>query len=170
MDVPLTTTRCVADVSLESLTLNGQVLCSKLPPAKYYDLLGSTVRLIEPQPPAPWGHRNNQIHMFDNQGLYLIEHHATRLVDSVVIVLWLEEAPFQPASEFCGPLTVGGVHVFPGMAEDEFVGGTITFVESLRGEWNAKGAVYVALSTKGKKQPTKRRTKRRYFVYVSICF
>ena len=59
---------------------------------EYAAVLETPARTEEPSPPAPYGHRNNQIHLFDDLGLYLIEHHATRLVVAVVFVLWRDEA------------------------------------------------------------------------------
>ena len=60
----------------------------------------------------------------DEVGLYLIEHHATRLVDEVVFVLWLEEAMFKPVREYGGELKVGGVLLLPGMTAGGYSGGT----------------------------------------------
>jgi hypothetical protein len=104
-----------ADASLDGLRLNGRLFQSPVQPTEYAAVLESPPRVVEPSPPAPYGHRNNQIHLFDELGLYLIEHHATRLVDAVVFVLWLEESAFKPVCEYLGELTIGGVRFFPGM-------------------------------------------------------
>ena len=87
-----------ADVSLEGLVLNGRLFRSPACLAEYTEVLGVPGRVEEPEPPAPYGHRNNQIHLFDDCGLYLIEHHATRLIDAIVFVLWLAESSFKPAT------------------------------------------------------------------------
>src|SRR5271155_3822560 len=86
-----------ADVSLDGLRLNDRLFNSPVKSAEYAAVLGVTSRVVEPSPTAPYGHRNNQIHLFDEFGLYLIEHHETRLIDAAVFVLWLEESPFKPA-------------------------------------------------------------------------
>jgi len=77
-----------ADVSLEGLLLNGRLFKSPVSPDEYAAVLKSPVRIVEPSPPAPYRHRNNQIHLFDDLGLYLIEHHATRLMQSFSSFGW----------------------------------------------------------------------------------
>ena len=160
-----------ADVSLDGLLLNGQLFHSPVPPSEYAAVLETPARVVEPLPPAPYGHRNNQIHLFDELGLYLIEHHATRLVDGVVFVLWLEESAFKPACEYAGELTIGGVRFFPGMIKSDFSGGTIVFGGPILGLWNAKrDGVWIGLNAKRMRQPSGRRGKRLRFVDVSVCF
>jgi len=121
-----------------ALLLNGRLFKLARAAAEYRVALGVADRVEEPSPPAPYGHRNDQIHLFDEFGLYLIEHHATRLVGSVVFVLWLEESPFKPAREFTGSLTIGGVSVRPGMLVKEFSGNTVLFEGPVLGLWSAK--------------------------------
>jgi len=65
-----------AEMSPDGLLLNGRLFNSPVPPAEYRVALGVADRVEEPSPPAPYGHRNDQIHLFDEFGLYLIEHHA----------------------------------------------------------------------------------------------
>jgi hypothetical protein len=104
-------------------------------------------------------------------GLYLIEHHATRLIDAVVLVLWLDESPFKPAREFMGQLTVGGVSVSPGMLVKEFSGSTIAFEGPVLGLWSAeKNGVWVGLRASGMRLRSGRRGKRLRMENVSVCF
>jgi hypothetical protein len=160
-----------ADVSLDGLLLNGRLFQSPIRPSEYAAVLETPVRVVEPLPPAPYGHRNNQIHLFDELGLYLIEHHATRLVDGVVFVLWLEESAFKPEQEYSGELTIGGVRIFPGMTPRDYSGGTIAFEGPVLGLWNARrDGIWIGLSAKGMRQPSGRRGKRLRFVDVSVCF
>jgi hypothetical protein len=160
-----------ADASLDGLLLNGHLFQSPMQPSEWAAVLGSPVRVVEPSPPAPYGHRNNQIHLFDELGLYLIEHHATRLVDAVVFVLWLDETAFKPVCEYSGELTIGGVPFFPGMTPGDYVGGTIAFEGPVLGLWNAKrDGIWIGLNAKGMRQPNGRRGKRLRFVDVSVCF
>jgi hypothetical protein len=126
---------------------------------------------VEPSPPAPYGHRNNQIHLFDELGVYLIEHHATRMVNAVVFVLWLEESAFKPTREYNNELLVGGVRFFPGMTERDYARGTIVFEGPILGLWMAKkDGISIGLNAKGTRQPSGRRGKRLRFVDVSVCF
>jgi hypothetical protein len=160
-----------ADVSLDGLVLNGRLFNSPVQPSEYAAVLGVPCRVVEPSPPAPYGHRNNQIHLFDEFGLYLIKHHATRLIDAVDFVLWLQESPFKPAREFSGQLTVGGVGVCPGMLVKEFSGSTIAFNGPVLGLWSAeKNGVWVGLRAAGIRQRSGRRGKRLRFENVSVCF
>jgi hypothetical protein len=160
-----------ADVSLNGLRLNGRLFSSPVEPPEYVAVLGVPGRVTEPSTPAPFGHRNNQIHLFDEFGLYLIEHHATRLVDAVVFVLWLEKSPFKPANKFCGLLTVGGVRVFPGMLVKEFSHSTISFEGPILGLWSAeKKGVWIGFQAGGIRQRSGSRGKRSRFENVSVCF
>jgi len=160
-----------ADVSLDGLLLNGRLFKSPVRPSEYPEVLEISARIVEPSTPAPYGHRNNQIHMFDELGLYLIEHHATRLVDAVVFVLWLEESPFKPAREYAGQLTIGGVQFFPEMTPRAYSGGTIAFAGPVLGLWTAeRNGVWIGLEARGVRQRSGRRSKRLRFVNVSVCF
>jgi hypothetical protein len=160
-----------AEVSLDGLLLNGRLFRSPARPAEYSVVLETPVRVVEPSPPAPFGHRNNQIHLFDELGLYLIEHHATRLVDAVVFVLWQEESAFKPLCEYSGELTVGSVRLFPGMAPRDYSGGTIAFQGPVLGLWSARrDGIWIGLNARRMRQPNGRRGKRLRFVDVSICF
>jgi hypothetical protein len=160
-----------ADASLDGLLLNGCLFQSPVQPSEYAAVLGSPVRVVEPLSPAPFGHRNNQIHLFDDLGLYLIEHHATRLVDGVVFVLWLGEAAFKPVCEYSGELTVGGVRFLPGMTPRDYTGGTIAFEGPVLRLWNAeRDGIWIGLRAEGMRQPSGRRGKRLRYVDVSVCF
>jgi len=160
-----------ADVSLDGLLLNGRLFRSPAQPAQYAEVLGVPNRVEEPSTPAPYGHRNNQIHLFDEFGLYLIEHHASRQIDAIVFVLWLEESPFKPARDFAGRLTVGGVDILPGMLVQEFSDSAIAFDGPVLGLWSAeKNGVWIGLSAAGLRQRNGRRGKRLRFENVSVCF
>jgi hypothetical protein len=160
-----------ADASLDGLLLNGRLFESPVQPSEYAAVLASPVRVVGPSSAAPYGHRNNQIHLFDEFGLYLIEHHASRLVDAVVFVLWLEESAFKPGCEFSGKLTIGGARFFPGMTPKDYSGGTIAFEGPVLGLWNAKrDGIWIGLNAKAMRQPSGRRGKRLRFVDVSVCF
>jgi hypothetical protein len=160
-----------ADASLDRLLLNGRLFQSPVQPTEYAAVLASPVRVVEPSPPAPYGHRNNQIHLFDELGLYLIEHHVTRLVDAVVFVLWLQESAFKPACEYSGELTIGGVRFFPGMTPRGYSGGAIAFEGPVLGLWNAsRDGIWIGLNARKMRQPSGGRGKQLRFVDVSVCF
>jgi hypothetical protein len=107
----------VAIASLDSLMLDGQQFLMPVGLPEFTAILGQPNRTIEPSPPAPYGHRNNHIHLYDHLGLYLNEHHATGLIGEVTFVLDPTEVPFPVGCPFAGRLRVGEVMVYPGMRE-----------------------------------------------------
>jgi hypothetical protein len=160
-----------AHASLDGLLLNARLFQTPVPPTEYASVLESPVRVVEPSPPAPDGHRNNQIHLFDQLGLYLIEHHATRLIEAVVFVLWLDESAFKPACEYSGQLEIGEARFFPGMMPQDYSRGTIAFEGPVLGLWQAhRDGIWIGLNAKKLRQPNGRRGKRLRFVDVSVCF
>jgi hypothetical protein len=159
-----------AKISLDGLLLNDHLFQSPVKSSEYEFAVHTQARVTEPSTPAPYGHRNNQIHIFDEFGFYLIEHHATRLIDGVVFVLWMEEAAFKPEHEYVGELIVGGVRFCPGMLMREYVGGNIVFEGSL-GFYSARNnGVAIGLSVAGIRLRSGKRGKRLRFVDVSVSF
>ncbi len=77
-----------AIVDAGRFTLNGRSFCDAEPAKVFHELLGHPDRLEEAGQPAPFGHRNNQIHFYDDLGMYLNEHHYTILIQGVTFVLW----------------------------------------------------------------------------------
>jgi hypothetical protein len=161
---------CTALVSLEGLALNGQPFCTPTSSTTYEKVLGPVSRVIDPAS-APYGHRNNLIHFFDDAGVYLIENHATHLIAEITFVLWPEEAVHRPLHGWTGNLVVGGVLVARGMAESDCVDGTIPFRRWMAGWWSASaGGIHVSFTSEGERQRSGRRSKRRLVVQVSVCF
>lgn len=159
-----------AIIDADQFILNGRALRDAEPVQAFHELLGRPTRIEPAGQPAPVGHRNNQIHLYDNLGLYLIEHHFTFLVDAVTFVFWREEAAFATERDFTGDLRVGHIDVKPGMMESDMRGTTIPFVSQLTGSWSFKSDdLWVGIDTKGEKRSTGRRSKRRRIVSVSVC-
>jgi hypothetical protein len=164
-------TRTHASITLEGLYLNGIEFSTPMPVANYVAAIGTSTRIIDAGAPAPVGHRNNQIHLYDGIGIYLNEHHATGLIQALTFILWLEEATFPTRQTFDGDLVVGGVCVGPGMREGVLAASTIRFHETIAGQWSAKeGGIYVGAKTIGRRGNSGRRSKVRLLVDVSICF
>ena len=161
-----------ASLTLEGLWLAGTFFATPLPLENYVGLLGKPTRILS-GPPAPYGHRNNQIHVYDTFGFYLNEDHATGNIREVTFVLDETRATFPVNKPFQGKLEVGGVLFFPGMEERAYpTEASIRFERVLPGWYRAEGgdvAIYLAASKK--KDPSKRRpVKQRSFVEVSIGF
>lgn len=160
-----------ASVSWDGLVLKGERYSAVFPLGAYEAVLGRPSRTVEPAPPAPYGHRNNQIHVFD-LGLYLIEHHATALVTSAVFVFDPSECAFPVHGSFDQGLLLGDVRIVPGMRERDYpAGAAITLPRSLPGLYSAeRGGIWVGITTKGKRAPSGRRGRERYITDVSVCF
>ena len=110
-----------AVASADGLSINGRLFNSDVPLERYQDVLGLPSRTIEGRIPAPYGHRNNQVHVFDSEGMYLIEHHASRLIVSVDFIFDLAESTFPVETVFDGSLEVDGHSIRPGMSERDIM-------------------------------------------------
>lgn len=160
----------VVVIDADRFELSGRAIRDAQSVAVMHGLLGLPDRIEPAGPPAPFGHRNNQIHFYDRLGLYLNEHHYTCLVQAITFVLWREEAAFVPVQEFDGDLRVGGTPVTPGMFESDMHGTAIPFVSQLRGTWHFKSDhLWIGYDSKGPKRPSGRRSKNRRLISLSVC-
>jgi hypothetical protein len=152
--------------------LNGVEITGQRPVGDFHSILGKPSRILAAGPPAPPGHRNNQIHFYDDDGLYLNEHHYTYAIRAINFVLWREEAIHKPTAELAGGLTVGGVPVGAPLAERQLLASSIPFEpELIRGDWSWKsGPLYVGFSARGRKGMSGRRSSIRYVIEISVCF
>jgi hypothetical protein len=158
-----------AVVAADGLAINGQVFDKKLPLEHYQDVLGPPNRTIDAGLPAPAGHRNNQVHVFDSEGLYLTEHHASRLIESVNFVFDSTDSPFSIAGTFSGNLRVNGQLIRVGMPECDLTLAHLT--RDLPGEYSMKNQnCWIGISAQGSRDSNGKRRKPRYVVRVSVCF
>ena len=97
-----------ARIEHDEFVINRMRISEAVPVGRLHEVLGVPDRIVDPADPAPFGHRNNQIHVYDRFGLYFNEHHWTRLAQSLTFVFWPEEQQyrFAPSSPFAGALTV----------------------------------------------------------------
>lgn len=161
--------RVSACAAADGLSINGQIFDGKLPLERYQNPLGRSSRTIEAGSPAPYGHRNNQVHIFDSKGIYLTEHHASRLIESVNFVFDPAESPFPLERAFVGNLEVDGQVIRTGMTEAELDSAHLTC--DLPGEYSVKlMKCWVGISLLGRRDPGGKRRKPRYLVRVSVCF
>ena len=120
-------------------------------------------------PPAPAGHRNNQVHVFDADGIYLSEHHASRLIESVNFIFDAADSPFPIESAFRGDLKVDGIQLLPNMTEADL--DVAMFARDLPGEYSVEyKSCWVGVSAKGRRDPNGKRRNPRYVVRVSVGF
>ena len=153
----------------EGLTINGELFREDVSLEHYSRILGSPSRIDEGKLPAPYGHRNNRAYLFDDQGIYLTEHHATRLIESVNFVFDVTDAVIRTTHPFAGSLTIFDQELRVGMSEREL--GLSPFKRDLAGEYSVRrGHCWIGLSTMGQRVPGRRRMKLRFLVSVSVCF
>jgi hypothetical protein len=159
------------DINLDRICVNDTDFTEPAVPAVWCEVLGEPSRIIAAGPPAPWGHRNNQIHAYDSEGLYLNEHHYTYLVSAVTFVLWPEEAHFDLEAPFTGELDLAGRCISSGISEEELLDCAVPFESALRGSWHARGSrLYIAFNSIGRKGRSRRRSKKRCVRDLSVCF
>lgn len=163
----------VAKVLLDKVELNGCAFVREGQLQEYIDALGCDPQTTDAgDEPAPVGHRNNQFHLFESLGVYLTEHHATRLIQSINFALVPEECPGPISSAFSGNLGIGGVAISPGMKESDYPSDApIKFESALAGSWKSVGkGLSIYISTMGRNRPgQRRRTEVRYVTCVSVC-
>ncbi|MEP3480220.1 MAG: hypothetical protein ABJZ55_13295 [Fuerstiella sp.] len=132
-------TDLVATADPNSLVLAGLSIPHALPASAFHDLLGAPNRIIAAGQPAPVGHRNNHIHIYDDLGIYINEHHYTYLLSSVTFVLDLARSSFPPLNPFCGRLEIGDLQIAQPFPENDIVQTGLPFHAKLKGSWTLDG-------------------------------
>jgi hypothetical protein len=103
------------DVSLMALTINERSFDRGVPLQQFESALGPPDRVDDGPVPAPVGHRNNQIWFWDNLGIFANEHHSSRLIQGVGVVIDLDHAYRKPLKSYSGTILVCGVPIETGM-------------------------------------------------------
>jgi hypothetical protein len=151
--------------------LNGMSINEAIAPAAIHQLFGEPSRIHSAGPPAPHGHRNNQIHVYDKLGLYFNEHHYTGSLTGVSFVFWPEgeEFPFTPALAFSGSLRLGEYEIPAGVSETQLLTECgLPFRSMLPGVWDLPGTISIGLDTKGAKPKSGRRSSAKRLVSVNV--
>jgi hypothetical protein len=162
------------ELRLDGVIISGHPIPEAVQPSWLHAVLGIPDRVVDPAPPAPAGHRNNQIHVYDDLGLYFHEHHWTRLAVDLVFVLWPEEegGAFTPCRAFWGHLKLHDYLVPAGASESQLIRDCpIPFEESLSGHWRAEsGQFSVGMFAKGAKLRSGGRSKSRRLVSIDVSW
>jgi hypothetical protein len=139
-----------------------------------YAVLGKPTRIDTGETPAPYGHRNNELHVYDGLGVRLNEHHYTRLVQEICCSFETQEPLFRftPTEAFRGLLSFDGQAMPLGGPERTFLRASpYRFSEVLACHWAfAFGRFGIDLCTRGDKLPSGLRSKSRRIVEVSVSF
>ena len=158
-----------AEVAAAGFTIDGFVLKGELPLQQYLEVLGPPERSFGAGQPAPAGFRNNQVHAYDKLGIYLTEHHATALIQSVNFVFDGAKCPFDIQKPYRGELVVNGSSFRVGMLEREL--GLNQLQSDLPGEYHLETVDYwIGVSTQARRTKSGARSKVREITRVSICF
>ena len=137
----------------------------------FAEVLGTPSRVVALGDPAPFGHRNNHALFYDDVGLYLLEHHATRLIQAIVFVFAHEHAILRPLRDFRDTVSLFGVAVEHPMLAREFA------AKCPRPFEGVLGSIYVdcefgtvVLPTYAERTRSGRTSSRRYITEVSVGF
>ena len=160
------------EIRLEGIVISGHPIPAAVQPSWLHEMLGIPDRIVDPAPPAPVDHRNNQIHVYDDLGLYFLEHHWTRLAQDLVFWPAEECYAFTPRRAFSGHLKLRDYLVPAGASETQFIRECpIPFEEYLSGHWRAEsGRCSVGMVSKGAKLRSGRRSKRRRVVTIDVSW
>jgi hypothetical protein len=125
-------------------------------------VLGSPSRIDSGITPAPHGHRNNQIHVYDSFGFVVHEHHFTRRAEDIWCWFDVQEPQFAfvPYQPFVGRLLFDGVEMPLGGRDVEFVRSSpFKFAQELGHVWRYEFAGFVImLNSQGRKLDSGRRS------------
>jgi hypothetical protein len=120
------------------------------------------------------GPSHNLIHVYEDLGLYIHEHHQTHRAICISAALDVKEPqfPFTPKRPYTGGLQVAGAMVPASHAESEFLQVCpIKFQELRRGNWLAEfDGFSIYMVSEGKLLPSGARSSSRRIVTVSITW
>jgi hypothetical protein len=148
---------------LPAVDVNGFRVVTAPSVAEIYAVLGKPSRIDTGASPAPAGHRNNQIHVYDDLGITFIEHHYTQLVENVQC--WFPtcdpEYRFTPQRDYSGSLIIDGIQMPIGGEVEKFLERSpISFSDGFGGSWQLNVNDFsIFVSSRGKLLPSKRRSK-----------
>ncbi|HEX4054747.1 MAG TPA: hypothetical protein VHX86_10825 [Tepidisphaeraceae bacterium] len=104
--------RATIVLSDDALTVQGKRLASPITESILIEALGPPDRILEGNPPAPAGHRNNQAYIYDEIGVYWLRDHKTRLMMELTVVFRQGAGPFRipfmPLHAFGGTIQLVG--------------------------------------------------------------
>jgi hypothetical protein len=162
------TVRHHAHVTDAGLLLNGVAIDREIDLATYQQALGPPSSTISAGGPAPVGHRNNQIHLYDDRGIYLTEHHATRLIGSINFVFECRDAAFSVSHAYDGELLVGPHAIRRGMHLDQLA--QIGWKSDLPGSFHVViGSCWIGAYAAPRLSRIGREADRTKIVWVRIC-
>src|SRR5262245_24751381 len=139
-----------------------------------YDVLGQPSRIDSGEIPAPYGHRNNQTHIYDEAGLTFNEHHHTRRAQAICCWYETADSPFRftPRQPFTGQLMFENVDMPRGGRPDEYLAvSPFEVVPGFGGIWSYKFSGFdVRVESRGAKLKSGRRNKVRQVAEIWVSW
>lgn len=133
-------------VTLDELILGRLRLTHAVPLEEVAGELGRPDRSIAAGSPAPYGHRSNQIHLYDELGVFLNEHHARRLIEEVTFVFDPSCSAFPPSTACSLDLRVDDCALTAETTLRELRKGSPTIRQVLGRHWSAEGNLHVGIA------------------------
>jgi hypothetical protein len=159
------------------VVINGLRIDTAPPVGELLHVIGTPTRVYTGLQPAPVGHRNNHLHIFDALGVYVYEHHYTRRADDVSIAQVVGERPFEfpPNTPFRGRLRFNGTEMPLRATEAEFLEAmprnlTRSIQEFAGHSYCEFDGFSIFFDARGPRLRSGRRSKRRLVVSVSISW
>lgn len=156
------------------MAINGLLIETAPSVDELYAVLGQPSRVDTGERPAPVGHRNNHIHVYDESGLTLNEHHYTRRVQCLSCWFETDDPPyrFTPRQPFTGRLLLEDVEMPLGGKPGEFFAKSpIKFISEFGGIWTYKFDGFdVHVGTRGAKLRSGRRSKVLRITHVNVSW
>ena len=158
----------------EKLIINGHIFTGPTTSHKFENAIGEKGIIDTSMPSAPWGYKNNVRYLFPSLGITFTENHATGKVNGITCI-------YDPENDID---TFNGFSVFPGLLEiygtpiDTFqYGKDLKFhsgvdIKMLVNWWIdvSVGITCASFTLKGKKLPSKRRSKNKHVISANLSF
>jgi hypothetical protein len=166
--------RIEIDGSAPRIVVNGFEITSAPPMRAIHGVLGEPSRVHVPDPAAPPGHRNNQIHVYDALGIHVNEHHFTFRAQQLALTFDCDDPTyaFTPKEPFRGELVIDGRSMPLGGLEADFVRACpLPLEHTVAGRWHWKvGGFFVGLHARGDRLRAGRRSGRRRVIELSVSW
>ncbi|XVJ59575.1 MAG: hypothetical protein HEQ23_09280 [Tepidisphaera sp.] len=88
------------------LVINGSFIRHQCDPQAFYTALGRPDRICTGKIPAPVGHRNNHVHVYDELGICLFDNHRTLRITALLCLFDTNYLPERPQNPFRGELSI----------------------------------------------------------------
>jgi hypothetical protein len=165
----ITVTRQPAQVCIDGFCIQSAPTVAEM-----HAVLGQPSRIDAGEKPAPAGHRNNRVHIFDDLGVTFNEHHYTQLAQGITCWFDVEEPPFQftPKCTFQGQLVFERVTMPLGGDVRAFLAASpYAFTDHFAGTWRYEFEGFsVIVASRGTRLPSGRRSKVRRVTDISLSW